>query len=75
LVGVDVLEVDVRDPLGRLAGELGRVGAADEQVPGVQAQRDRRAVEHPLHLGGVLDHRADVRVQHGADALLGGDGG
>ena len=70
LARVDVLEVDVRDPVRRLPGELGGVGAADEQVPGVQAQRDGRPVEHPLHLGGVLDHRADVRVQNGADPLL-----
>ena len=73
LAGVDVLEVHVRDALGGLAGELGGVGAADEQVSGVQAQGDRRAVQHPLHLGGVLDHRADVRVQDGADSLLGRD--
>ena len=62
---VDVLHVRVRDPVGRLAGQLRRVGAADQQVPGVEAQRDARAVEYPLHVVRVLDHGPDVRVQHG----------
>ena len=51
---------------GDLTGELGRVGAADQQVTGVQAQRHRRALEDPLDLVAGLDHGADVRVQHGA---------
>jgi hypothetical protein len=54
----------VGDPLGSLAGQLGRVGAADEQMAGVQAEVDRGADEDPLDLGAVLDHGADVGVQH-----------
>ena len=65
--GVDVLEMDVGDPLRGLAGQLGRVGAADQQVPGVQAQVDRGALKDPLDLGAVLDHGADVGVQHRPD--------
>ena len=61
----------MRDPVGGLPGEVGRVGAADQQVAGVQAQRDRGPAEHPLHLVAVLDHGAHVGVQHGADAMLG----
>jgi hypothetical protein len=73
--GVDVLHVGVRDPLRGLPGQLGRVGAADQQVPGVQAERDLRAVQHPLHLVRVLHHGSDVRVQHGAHLVLGGQRG
>jgi len=62
----------VRDPAGDLAGQRGRVGAADQQVPGVEAERDRRTVQHPLHFRGVLHHRADVRVQDREHAVLGG---
>ena len=42
--GVDVLEVDVGDPLRRLPGQLRRVGATDQQVTGVQAQGHRLGV-------------------------------
>ena len=50
LARVDVLDVRVRDPVRHLAGQLGRVGAADQEVPGVQAQRDRRALQHAAHV-------------------------
>jgi hypothetical protein len=62
----------VRDPVGRLPGQLGRIGTADEQVPGVQAERDGRARQHPPHVVTGLDHRADVRVQDGLDPAPGG---
>ncbi len=39
----------VRHAVGGLPGELGGVGAADQQVSGVQAQGDRGALQHPLH--------------------------
>ena len=65
---VDVLEVSVRNAVRGLPGQLGRVRPADQQVAGVQAQRDGRAVEYPLDLIAALDHSADVRVQDGADA-------
>jgi hypothetical protein len=42
-------------------------------MPGVQAQRDRGALQHPLHLGGALDHRADVRVKDGANTAIYGE--
>ena len=51
---------------------LGRIGTADEQVPGVQAERDGRARQYPPHVVTGLDHRADVRVQDRADPALGG---
>ena len=65
----------VRDPVRRLPGQFGRVGPADEQVAGVQAQRDGRTLEHPADLVAALDHGADVRVQHGVDAVRGGQAG
>ena len=54
----------MRDAARHLAGQLQRVGAADQQVAGVQAQLDRRPGQHPVHLGAVLHHRADMRMQH-----------
>src|SRR6266568_4176585 len=72
---VDVLEVGVRDAVRGLPGQLGRVGAADQQVAGVQAERDGRALKHPLDLLAALHHGADVRVQHGTDAARGGQAG
>ena len=75
LRGVDILEVNVCDPIGCLPSELGRVGAADEQVTGVQAQRDRGTLQDSLHLGAVLDHRAHVWVEYRADAFVGGCAG
>ena len=71
---VDVLHVGVGDSVGYLPGQFGGVGAADEQVTGVQAQGDRGALEHPLHLVAVLDHGSDVRMQHRAHIVLGGNG-
>ena len=65
----------MRDAVRGLPGQLGRVGAADQQVAGVQAQRDGRAFQHALHFAAALDHGADVRVQDGADAAPGGQGG
>ena len=59
------------DAVGGLPGEVRRVGAADQQVTGVQAQRDGGAAEHPLHLVAVLDHGAHVGVQHRAHTTLG----
>ena len=72
VVGVHVLEVGVGDAVGGGADQLHRIGTADEQVPGVQAQRDRRSVQHPGDLVLVFDHGAHMRVQHRADAALGG---
>ena len=35
-------------------------------------KRDRRAVEHLLHVVSRLDHRADVRMQHCTDTSISG---
>ena len=48
--------------------ELGRVRAADEQVPGVEAERDLRSLKYPFHFFPVFDHRAHVRMERDADA-------
>jgi len=56
-----------------LVSSAGR--SADEQVAGVQAQRDGRTLEHPADLVAALDHGPDVRVQHGIDAVRGGQAG
>ena len=58
-----------------LTGEFGRVGPTDQQVPGVQAERYLRSLQDPLHVVAGFDHGSDVRVQHGAHAVLGGPGG
>jgi hypothetical protein len=42
---------------GSLPGQLGRVGPADQQVAGVRAQRDGRAVKDALDFVAALDHR------------------
>ncbi len=52
------------DPSRMLGREGHRVGAADEQVPGVQAQADPAAGKHVLDIAAGLDHGANVRV-HG----------
>jgi hypothetical protein len=54
------------------AHEVDRVGAADQQVPGVDAEQHVGVVDEPLHLGVGLDVGADVRVQHGPHAERGG---
>ncbi len=66
--GVDVLEVGMGDAVAGLGRQLDRVAAADQQVPGVQAQRDAAAFQHAPHLVGALHHGADVGVQGGDHA-------
>ena len=58
------------DTLAVAAGELGRVDAADQQVPGVQAPADLGQLQHPLDVGRRLDLRAHVRVQREREAVL-----
>ena len=55
------------DPSGMPGREGHRVRTADEQVTRVQAEPDRAAGQHALHIVSSLDHRADVRVQRGSD--------
>jgi len=62
------------DSVGYLSGKFGWIRATDEQVTGVQAQGDRGALEHPLHLLAVLDHRSDMWMEHRAHTVLGGNG-
>ena len=59
---MDVLRVHDRDPLRVAAHDVHRVRAARHQVSRVEAQPDAGLVEDPLHLVGVLDHGAPVRV-------------
>ena len=62
------------DSVRYLPGKFGGIGAAHEQVTGVQAQADRRALAHPVNVVAVLDHRSHMRMQHRADIMLGGNG-
>ena len=55
-------------------GQLSRVGAGDEKVAGVQAERDRAAVQDPADLVGLFHHGPDVRVQRRLEPALGGPG-
>ena len=54
--------MDEADPDGAPLGELERVGAAEREVAGVEADRHGRLVEEPVELVGGLDQRVDVRV-------------
>ena len=58
------------DPLGVLDGDPDGVAAADEQVAGVEAERDAAAGQHAVGLLARLDHGADVRVQGREQAVL-----
>ena len=71
--GVDVLEVDVDDPLGVIADERGGIDPADQEMPGVEAPADVGDGERALDVGRGLDERADVRVQHEREAVPGDD--
>ncbi len=62
----------VCNAVGHLAGQLQRIRPADQQVAGVEAEPNRRTVQHSLDLAAGLHHRADVRVQHGQHAAIGG---
>ncbi len=71
-VGRHVLEVDVGHPVRTLLRDGDRVAAADQQVPGVEAQADAAAAQHPFGLLAGLDHGADVGVQGRLEATRGG---
>jgi 4-amino-4-deoxy-L-arabinose transferase-like glycosyltransferase len=70
---IHILQVQVRDPIRSLPCELGWVGTTDEQVAGVETQRDPGPVEHLLHLMPLLDHRAHMGMQNSSDAPLCGE--
>ena len=61
------------DPVGGCPCEGHRVGAADQEVAGVEGEPDRAPVEDAIDFVRPLDHRADVGVKRGLDALLTGD--
>ena len=59
------------DPPGVLDGDADGVAPADEQVAGVEAERDAAAGQHAVGLLARLDHGADVGVQGREQAVLG----
>ncbi len=61
-VPVHVLQVRMDDTQGT-SGQRERVCPADQQVPRVQAQVYRGALEHAPYGIGAFDQGADVRVQ------------
>ena len=61
----------MHDALGGFADERRRIGAADQQVTGVQAQRDRRAVKDAAHVVVRLHDGADMRVKAGLHPAVG----
>jgi hypothetical protein len=63
----------MRDPVGRSRRQLRRIAAPDQVVPGVQTQRDAGFGEHALHLLRPFHRRSDVRVQCGAQPMVGRD--
>ena len=72
--GVDVLEMDVRDPVGhRPASPPGPCHrSAGGRCPGTAGSPSPPG---PGHLGTGLDHGADMGMQHGQHAALGGGSG
>ena len=60
------------DPTGVLDGHADGVTPADEQVAGVEAERDAAAGQHAVGLVTRLDHGADVGVQGREQAVLRG---
>ena len=69
-VGVDVLEVNVRNPRAVLACERRRIDAADHQVARVQAPAEVSAFQQPFDLRRALDQRARVRVHRHSQTPL-----
>ncbi len=63
----------MRDPRACLAGDGQRIGAGDEQVAGVEAQRHIRALEQAPDVFLALDHRAVVRVKRDGEPAPGAD--
>jgi hypothetical protein len=61
--------VDVRDPPGGPVQQLQRLHAADEQVPGVEAEQHLAAVQQAQHRVPVLDGGTHVRVQRGRQTV------
>ena len=59
------------DAFAGIGGELRRVVAADEQVPGVEAPAHVGAFQDGGDVGGRLDEGADVRVQRLGERVLG----
>src|SRR5919202_3366234 len=70
---VDVLEVDVDDPIGRPLGNLDGVAASDHQMPRVQTQPRIAALHKAPELLVGLDHGPVVGVQREGEAVPGGD--
>ena len=58
-----VLEVHVVDPVAQVAQHGHRVAAAEQHVPGLQAQPDVGHLEHALDLPRRLDVGAGLRVE------------
>ena len=71
-----VLDVDVPDELVVVVHRLGRVGPAEPEMPGVQAQPEQRRVD-PVHdpgdLVGGFDVGAGVRVEDDLEAVVAAD--
>src|SRR5205823_3936263 len=62
-VQAHVLDVDVVDATAPVAQRLDRVGAADQEVAGVDEQADVGELEHAVDLPGRFDERARVGVE------------
>ena len=69
--GVDVLEVDVEDPLGRQPRDGDRVRASQVEMTGVKAQPDIGRLEESLDVVSVLDGHAPMRVEGRLEAGIG----
>src|SRR5262245_50312919 len=70
---VDVLQMHVADAATRRAGHLQRLGAADEQVAGVQAEAGAADLQEVEHLLRPLHERPHVGVERQLQTVPGGD--
>jgi hypothetical protein len=65
--------VDVGHPLGGPFEQLGRLHAADDEMPGIQAQQDGAGVHQPQYRVPVLDRRPYMGMQRAGEPQIGGD--
>src|ERR671915_338477 len=67
---IDVLEVNMDDPVAVPADELGGIGAADREMSGVEADLCIALGEDAFDLVARLDEAPGVRVQGGGEPVI-----
>ena len=70
---VDIFDMNEADTVALLLGNRRRIGVADEQMTGVEAEQRGTVGEEPFELLGRFDQRVDVRMNDLGEAVLGGN--